>query len=227
MVLVSMGTILTSDTSDVGWHSVPRDGSERPRGLSGKQLCQSAWSAAFEALGSSEPAAPLLLVAIGSQADALEGLEVPKNACCHSYLPQVEVLKAGVDVFLTHGGQNSFMEALMADVPVVVCPGFADQIANGQRAVQVGVGLQVPRPKPPHGEELRAMAAYRGEVSNALQRLLAEPHFGKRAQQIGEELRRQGGVARALELLLGLVERPMLLGHDGVRLKQGKQVALA
>ena len=71
------------------------------------------------------------------------------------------------------------------------------------------------------------MAAYRGEVSNALQRLLAEPHFGKRAQQIGEELRRQGGVARALELLLGLVERPMLLGHDGVRLKQGKQVALA
>ena len=115
-----MGTILTSDTSDVGWHSVPRDGSERPRGLSGKQLCQSAWSAAFEALGSSEPAAPLLLVAIGSQADALEGLEVPKNACCHSYLPQVEVLKAGVDVFLTHGGQNSFMEALMADVPVVV-----------------------------------------------------------------------------------------------------------
>ena len=46
-----MGTILTSNTADLGWSKVPRDGSEAPRGLTGKQLCQSAWSAAFEAFG--------------------------------------------------------------------------------------------------------------------------------------------------------------------------------
>ena len=35
VILVSMGTILTSNTEDVGWHSVPRDGSEVPRGADG------------------------------------------------------------------------------------------------------------------------------------------------------------------------------------------------
>lgn len=124
--------------------------------------------------------APLLVVAVGSQADALDDVVVPKNAKCYPFLPQercwglmcglisgerchfnlsdltnpsesksftphlepnteliskVEILKAKVDLFLTHGGQNSFMESLMAGTPVVVCPGFADQIANAMRAV--------------------------------------------------------------------------------------------
>ena len=33
VILVSMGTILTSNTDDVGWHSIPRDGSEVPKGM--------------------------------------------------------------------------------------------------------------------------------------------------------------------------------------------------
>ncbi|CAK9091156.1 unnamed protein product [Durusdinium trenchii] len=172
VILVSMGTILTSNTADLGWSKVPRDGSEAPRGLTGKQLCQSAWSAAFEAFGETgeEENAPLLIVAIGSQPDALEGVDVPKNARCFPYLPQVEVLKAGVDLFLTHGGQNSFMESLMAGTPVVVCPGFGDQIANAMRAEMTGVGLQIARPVPPHGEELRAMAEYTTEVTKVRDR---------------------------------------------------------
>ena len=32
---------------------------------------------------------PLLVVAVGSQEDALEDLQVPKNARCYPYLPQV------------------------------------------------------------------------------------------------------------------------------------------
>ena len=87
-----MGTILTSDTSDIGWHHVPRDGSEVPKGLTGKQLCQSAWTAAFEAFGENgeREDAPLLIMAIGPQPDALEGLDVPKNARCYPYVPQVQ-----------------------------------------------------------------------------------------------------------------------------------------
>lgn len=223
VILVSMGTILTSNTEDVGWHSVPRDGSEVPRGLTGKQLCHSAWSAAFDAFGhwgdvaSGEASGevPLLVVAVGSQEDALEDLQVPKNARCYPYLPQVEILKAKVDLFLTHGGQNSFMESLMAGTPVVVCPGFADQIANAMRAETSGVGLQIPRPVPPHGEELSAMARYRAAVAAALQRVLTEPQFGEMAQQIGTKLRQEGGVPRAVELLMETAReaRPTLLGN--------------
>ena len=55
-----------------------------------------------------------------------------------------------------------------------------------------GVGLQIPRPVPPHGEELSAMARYRGTVVAALQRVLAEPQFTEMAQQIGTKLRQVG-----------------------------------
>eukprot|EP00434_Breviolum_minutum_P013771 symbB.v1.2.012147.t1/scaffold829.1/size159244/17 len=217
VILVSMGTILTSNTDDVGWHSIPRDGSEVPKGLTGKQLCQSAWNAAFDAFGvdSDVEDAPLLVVAVGSQADALDDVVVPKNAKCYPFLPQVEILKAKVDLFLTHGGQNSFMESLMAGTPVVVCPGFADQIANAMRAEMSGVGLQIQRPVPPHGEELSAMATYRKEVAAALQRVLNEAHFGEMAQQIGETLRQEGGVPRAVELVIETAQeaKPTLLGN--------------
>ena len=44
------------------------------------------------------------------------------------------------------------MESLAAGVPVVVCPGFADQPANAQKAAELQVGLQVTRPVPAEGE---------------------------------------------------------------------------
>ena len=56
-----------------------------------------------QALGSDAPDAPLLLVSLGPQADALENLELPKNAFCLPSMPQVDLLKSGVDLFLTHG----------------------------------------------------------------------------------------------------------------------------
>jgi hypothetical protein len=66
---------------------------QKTRGLTGKQLCHSAWSAAFDAFGHYGDAesrdVPLLVVAVGSQEDALEDLQVPKNARCYPYLPQV------------------------------------------------------------------------------------------------------------------------------------------
>ncbi|CAK9091094.1 Uncharacterized UDP-glucosyltransferase YdhE [Durusdinium trenchii] len=182
VILVSMGTILTSNTADLGWSKVPRDGSEAPRGLTGKQLCQSAWSAAFEAFGETgeEENAPLLIVAIGSQPDALEGVDVPKNARCFPYLPQVEVLKAGVDLFLTHGGQNSFMESLMAGTPVVVCPGFGDQIANAMRAEMTGDAYADAKT---YEEEKKAEAIRRAEEEAARQ---AAIDAGEEVPEAGE-----------------------------------------
>ena len=35
-------------------------------------------------------------------------------------------MQEGADLFLTNGGQNSFMESLNAGVPLVVCPGSLD-----------------------------------------------------------------------------------------------------
>ena len=227
VVLASMGTILTSDTDNLGWKYVPRDGSDgSPRGLTGKQLCQAAWGAVFDAFGAGVGAGsekPLLVVAIGPQPDALTDMHVPENALCLPVVPQVLMLKAGVDVFLTHGGQNSFMESLSAGVPVVVCPGFGDQVVNAMKAEALGVGLQVQRPVPSRGEEATAVDAYRAQVSASLLRVLDEPRFSEKARHCRDSLHDAGGVRRACELVVRLAAQayPRLLGQRVAELPVG------
>jgi len=208
VVLVSMGTVVTGNIPYWGWNGQPSDAQGRPCGLSGRQLCQAAWSGAFEAFGSSDADdGALIVVALGPQADALSGLRVPPNACTADFLPQVDVLREGVAVFLTHGGQNSFTEALAHGTPLVVCPGFSDQIVNSRKAVALGVGLKVDRPNPEFGAAAVAAAQYCNDVGRALQEVLAEPRFRAAAEGCAEQLASAGGVDRAVELLLGVATR--------------------
>jgi len=208
VVLVSMGTVITGDSADWGWHVKPRAGATGERqGFSGRELCQAAWAGAFDAFGAfgdDADLAPLLLVALGPQAEALGNLKVPDNALCLPVLPQVDLLKVGVDIFLTHGGQNSFTESLSQGVPMVICPGFADQPVNARKAVDMGVGLQVERLVPSDGEEAEAAEAYRNSVRAALLEVDAEPRFAAAASGCAARLRAAGGVPRAVELILGV-----------------------
>ena len=43
--------------------------------------------------------------------------------------------------FVSHCGANSMYESLMAAVPIVCCPGFADQPANAARLESAGCGV--------------------------------------------------------------------------------------
>lgn len=209
VVFVSMGTVITGDSPDFGWHCKVMGPSGKRTGLTGGQLCQAAFGGAFDAFGAppEDLAAPLLLVSLGPQEVALEGLQPPGNAFCLPVLPQVDLLKAGVDLFLTHGGQNSFMESLSTGVPVVVCPGFGDQPVNAQKAVEMGVGLKVDRPFPEDGDEETAAAAYREEVKAALLRVMSEPAFRAAAEQCAKGLRTAGGVSGAAEKVLEAARR--------------------
>jgi predicted glycosyltransferase len=47
------------------------------------------------------------------------------------------------DVFVTHGGCNSFHEALLHRVPVVVVPFFGDQALVARRAAELGIGVDL------------------------------------------------------------------------------------
>merc|ERR1711877_68397 len=106
------------------------------------------------------------MLALGPQPNALGDLVPPPNAICVPVLPQVDLLKAGIDIFLTHGGQNSFTEALANNTPVVVCPGFGDQPVNAQKAVDIGVGLKVDRPDCDPGRAHEVAAVYRTDVKS-------------------------------------------------------------
>lgn len=207
IVLVSMGTVITGDLKGLGWESRPCGANGQPRGVTGRELCQAAWGGVFDAFGTEveDSAAPLIIMAVGPQPDPLGTLVVPTNVLCAPSFPQVELLKIGVDVFLTHGGQNSFMEALAYATPLVVCPGFGDQVVNARKAVDLGVALQVDRPDPDAGGELMATRSYRQEVCQALRQVFeGQSVFRAEAEPHAEALRSAGGVPRAVEMLLAV-----------------------
>merc|ERR1712232_181898 len=97
---------------------------------------------------------------------------------------------------------GSFTESLASSVPVVVCPGFADQPVNARKACAMGVGLKVDRPDPDAGHEDEAAAAYRADVCAALKEVRNGEHFKDAAARCGENLARAGGVQRAVKLVL-------------------------
>ncbi|CAE7389993.1 yojK [Symbiodinium natans] len=192
LVLVSLGTVITGDSGNHGW--LARDGSA----ITGKEMCQSVFRAVFQALGQQTDEGPLLLVAVGPQEDALEGIDVPLNSICRNVLPQVDILRQKPVVFVTHGGQNSFMESMLVGTPLVVCPGFADQPANGAKAQAMQVGLCVDRP-----DKEEEVASYQTRVAEALQQVLEIPSFRDSAERVAEGLHAAGGVDRAMQLLIG------------------------
>ncbi|CAK9097185.1 unnamed protein product [Durusdinium trenchii] len=205
---------------DYGWKAHETVNGEK-RGLTGKELCQAAWQAVFDVFGEADGAdaqTPLtclggqwgketaLRLALGPQADALENLQVPPNAYCQPILPQVDLLRLGLDVFLTHGGQNSFMEALSTGIPMVLCPGFGDQPVNGAKAESMKLGVCVPRPKGPLHEAETERAAYRKATALALQRVTSNGSFKENAVRCAEALRSSGGVSLATKVLLSLAQ---------------------
>jgi len=215
VVFASMGTVITGDMPCWGWEGRPLGSDGNPYGLTGSELCRAAWAGVFDAFGNTDA---LIVLALGPQPDALGTIEAPSNAICAPAFPQVDILSAGVDVFLTHGGQNSFMEAMSSGTPVVVCPGFSDQVTNSRTAVELGVGLKVDRPVPVAGEEATAILQYRDSVCKALLEVVSEPLFAAAAVRCAEQVKTAGGVPRAVDLVVAAAkttDRPRNLFFAG------------
>merc|ERR1719469_1546583 len=88
IVLVSLGTVITGDDEDVGWAARPIGQDGEKRGLTGCELCRSAWGAAFDAFGrQTAEEGPLIVLALGPQPDALGPLTPPPNAICVPTMP--------------------------------------------------------------------------------------------------------------------------------------------
>jgi UDP:flavonoid glycosyltransferase YjiC (YdhE family) len=201
VIFASMGTVITGDMPLWGWEGRPLGIDGMPFGLSGFELCRAAWAGVFDAFGHTDA---LIILALGPQPNALGTIEEPPNAVCAPAFPQVDILSAGVDVFLTHGGQNSFMEAMSCGTPVVVCPGFSDQIANSRKSVALGVGLKVDRPVPVASEEAAAILQYRADVCKALGDVVSNSHFAAAAGRCADMVKAAGGVSRAADLMLAV-----------------------
>ncbi|ROO63298.1 UDP:flavonoid glycosyltransferase YjiC (YdhE family) [Micromonospora sp. Llam0] len=66
----------------------------------------------------------------------------PANWVIRHAVDQQRVLSRA-DVFVTHGGSNSFHEAIIARVPMVVVPFFGDQPLVARQAARLGIGISL------------------------------------------------------------------------------------
>jgi zeaxanthin glucosyltransferase len=117
-----------------------------------------------------------------------EGL--PASVCAQARWPQLAVL-ARADVFVTHGGANSVMEALSCGVPMLVVPLHHDNHLNGQIVTELGAGAVLP-------EERVEVEAVRARLAE-----LADPDGRARraARELAAAYRAANGAVRAAEIL--------------------------
>lgn len=245
IVYVSLGTALTGDTMDFGWHGYANTK------ISGKQLCQSVYRAVFAELGADSVwhdgqtglgrkltglggKPPLIVVSTGrclaeafgtagtrddgehtsSSSSYSSKIVTPENSICLPAVPQQKLLKlARAALVVTHGGQNTFMEALGVGSPLVVCPGFGDQVGNGAKAERFGVGVKVDRPKAAEDDKEDGMAtekAYVAAVRAAIRKVLGAEHeqFLAKAGVVAQDLVGGGGAQRAARICIEVAGLP-------------------
>ena len=83
-----------------------------------------------------------LLVTVGEEADPAELGPLPGHVRVERWIPQAEIFTEA-DAMVGHGGFGTTLGALLAGVPQVVVPLFADQHHNAGRIAELGAGLAV------------------------------------------------------------------------------------
>jgi len=92
-----------------------------------------------------------------------------------------------------HGGAGTTAAGLRAGVPAVVTPFFGDQPFWGARIRSLGVG-----PSPIPRTRLNAV-----NLARAISAAVTEKGMAERAARLGDKIRSEDGIARAVEILEG------------------------
>jgi len=105
------------------------------------------------------------------------------------FLPQPSILPL-VDLVITHGGNNTVTEAFHHGKPMIVLPLFWDQVDNAQRVDETGFGVR-----------LSTYGFEDGELTGAIDRLLADRALGDRLARMSARIQASPGTVRAADLI--------------------------
>jgi MGT family glycosyltransferase len=119
------------------------------------------------------------IVSKGPQADQIT---LPDNMVGAQMLPQTKVIPQ-VDLVISHGGNNTTTEALHFGKPLIVLPLFWDQYENAQRVDELGFGVR-----------LDTYSFADAELTDAVDRLLADTDLRTRLDEIGASIRGRDGL---------------------------------
>ena len=127
-----------------------------------------------------------VIVSMGPRADELR---LAANMTGAATLPQTTLMPQ-VDLVITHGGNNTTTEAMHFGKPMVVLPLFWDQYDNAQRVHELGYGVR-----------LATYAFADDELTDAVDRLLADTELRERMAGIGAGIQARNGLHRGAEII--------------------------
>ena len=128
------------------------------------------------------------IVNVGGFRDAYRA--VPDNVYLEAWFPQPSVV-AQCDLFIHHGGNNSFCEALCFGVPSLIMPYCWDGHDNAQRVEELKLGARLPR------YDWRPQ-----ELLATVRRLLSDSSMKRRLRELSASLNAGNQRRRAAELIL-------------------------
>lgn len=118
-----------------------------------------------------------------------EYFDVPPNVHLESWYPQPAVVPH-VDLFIHHGGNNSFNEALFFGKPALILPFCWDGLDNAKRITDTGYGLDLPR-----------YTWTDDELSGAIAKLIADQDMKKRLSELSAHMQAAKGTDKAARIL--------------------------
>ena len=119
------------------------------------------------------------IVSKGPQADRIT---LADNMVGEQMLPQTKVIPQ-VDLVISHGGNNTVTETLHFGKPLIVLPLFWDQYENAQRIDELGFGIR-----------LDTYGFGDAELTDAVDRLVADTALRQRLSDIGTQIRGRDGL---------------------------------
>ena len=115
--------------------------------------------------------------------------DVPGNVHLESWFPQPAVIPH-VDLFIHHGGNNSFNEALFFGKPALIMPFCWDGLDNAARIHDTG-----------YGDQLARYAWTDEELANAIARLIADQPMKKKLAEVSKHMQSAKGPEKAARIL--------------------------
>ncbi|MFB9441895.1 macrolide family glycosyltransferase [Dactylosporangium vinaceum] len=134
-----------------------------------------------------------VVIATGDGVDHAALGTPPPNVELRRFVAQLHVLRHA-DLFITHAGMGSTMEALHEGVPMLAVPQMAEEQANADRIAEVGAG----RVLDPAGLTAATLRA-------AIERMLVDTAVRDRARQLRDSIRAAGGAAAAADCVEAFV----------------------
>ncbi|MCY7948159.1 glycosyltransferase [Bacillus atrophaeus] len=107
--------------------------------------------------------------------------DIPDNFTVRQRVPQLDVLTEA-DVFISHGGMNSTMEAMNEGVPLVVIPQMHEQELTAQRVEELGLGIYLPK------EEVSVP-----RLQQAIGNIFSDKEIHSRVKDMQKDVKEAGG----------------------------------